>query len=264
MIKTNLILIIAITFLFSSCLVSRLSRPAITGTIVDFNNNPIPSCAVGETFTDEKGNFSLEEKRYREIAFIGGEAPPLFVSERIEKKGYKTKEIKLFSHFGGGARKGSNWELDTIYLKSTIQEIDLNKLIQKQWQLSATKNFDTLFLVKKEFYKICKTRKCRDFYGQYSSYTDYAHSKLNNLPNGVIQRFIDIQFMSNNIIKAKMITSYGNKGVGYEETKPKDTLEINGSWILNKKSIELTSAYKELNGKFNFNQAEYEYIKLIK
>ena len=256
---------IAIIFLFSSCLVSRLSRPALTGVIVDFNKNPIANCAVGETFTDESGKFSLEEKRYRQFIVMVLEAPSLYVSVFITKEGYKTKVIHSFSRFGGGARKGAKWELDTIYLNNMTQEVNLNKLLHHQWKLSTSKKLDTLFLIKKNFNEICKTRACKDFYYDYNSYTENIWNSKRNLPDGVIRRAIDIDFLKNDTFLAQIISEYDEKGNHLaERTKPNDTITINGRWRIANNSLELTSARKELNGKFNFNEVDYEYIKLTK
>jgi len=261
-----IILLIIISLLFSSCLVSRMSRPNLRGIIVDYDKNPIANCAVGETVTDKNGHFFLEEKRYREFTTIGREAPPVHVSEYIEKEGYQTKELYLFNKYGGGASKSTEWNVDTIHLKSSAQDINFTTFIQHEWKLSATKKLDTLFLIKKNFNEICETRKCQDFYSEYNSFVNntFSSSQPYNLPEGIIRRLVDIQFLSDALFKAKIITSYGKKGAGYAQIKPNDTIKTTGKWVVNKKSIELTSAYKELNGKFNFDQVEYEFIKLTK
>lgn len=49
--------------LFSGC-ISRLSRPEITGTVLNYQNNPVAGCKVGKTITDANGKFHLKEIRY--------------------------------------------------------------------------------------------------------------------------------------------------------------------------------------------------------
>ncbi|WP_159090618.1 hypothetical protein [Aquimarina aquimarini] len=111
--------LIGIMLLMQSCLVSRLSRPKLTGYIyAKDSKQPIEKCKVGESYTDAWGYYELSEKRYREITFIGNEAPPVFVQELIFKKGYVTDTIKAFNRYGGAARKNTHWKIDTIFLKS--------------------------------------------------------------------------------------------------------------------------------------------------
>lgn len=139
-------------FIQSACLVSRLSRPRITGYIFDYDTKlPISGCIIGHTFTDSSfnntsekhgsmdiktssldcndklikiltytnhsGYYELNEMRYLEFTWIGNEAPPLFVRFVICKEGYEAKELQSFSIFGGAAVKGSHWIIDPIYLK---------------------------------------------------------------------------------------------------------------------------------------------------
>ena len=44
-----------ISILCTSCLVSRMARPIITGRVLDYQGNPIEKCQVGEVFTDKQG-----------------------------------------------------------------------------------------------------------------------------------------------------------------------------------------------------------------
>ena len=112
------ILLIAAINTLQSCLASRCKRPQITGYIYDFESHkPIENCNVGETISGNNGYFTLNEKRYRQFTFFGFEAPPLSVNEKIEKEGYESQNIQFMNPFGGGARKGSLHNADTIYLK---------------------------------------------------------------------------------------------------------------------------------------------------
>lgn len=116
-IQTILILITA-AFICQSCLVSRCKRPQIVGYIYDsITRKPIENCKVGENTTDVKGYFQLKELRYIQFTFAGYEAPPLMVNEPVYKQGYENKFIELFNPFGGGNRKGTIHNTDTIFLK---------------------------------------------------------------------------------------------------------------------------------------------------
>ena len=98
-----LIAFLIFTFSLTSC-ISRLSRPAISGTIVDYNNKPIQGCTIGETVSDAKGKFYLKEIRYNQFLLFEMfqmEAPPLHYEERIEKPGYQSVDIYGHSTFGG-------------------------------------------------------------------------------------------------------------------------------------------------------------------
>ena len=120
-----LILLITMAFTFQSCLVSRCNRPQIVGYVYDsITRKPIENCKVGESLTDIKGYFRLKELRYSEFAFVGSEAPPLMVDEPVYKENYEKKSIKLFNKFGGGSRKGSLHNVDTIFLKRNTVTTD--------------------------------------------------------------------------------------------------------------------------------------------
>lgn len=59
----RILFILPISILLLSC-VSRLRRPELSGTIMDYDKNPIEGCAVGKTSTDRNGKFSLSELEY--------------------------------------------------------------------------------------------------------------------------------------------------------------------------------------------------------
>jgi hypothetical protein len=118
---TILFLFICIAFTSQSCLVSRCKRPQIVGYVYDsITRKPIANCKVGENLTDIKGYFQLKELRYSEFTFIGNEAPPLMINEAIYKENYEKKSIQLFNPFGGGNRKGTIYNADTIFLKKIL------------------------------------------------------------------------------------------------------------------------------------------------
>lgn len=66
----RILFILHISILLLSC-VSRLGRPELLGTIVDYDKNPVEGCAVGKTLTDKNGKFILPEIRYYEFFSIG-------------------------------------------------------------------------------------------------------------------------------------------------------------------------------------------------
>lgn len=122
---TALFLFIVIAFICQSCLVSRCKRPQIVGYIYDsITRQPIANCKVGENLTDAKGYFQLKEQRYSQFTFIGYEAPPILVNEAIYKEDYEKKAIQLFNRFGGGNRKGTIHNADTIFLKRILISTD--------------------------------------------------------------------------------------------------------------------------------------------
>lgn len=161
------------TFLCLSSCISRLSRPQITGIVVDYHRNPVAGCKVGETYTEKDGSFSLSEKRYnafflKEIFVM--EAPPLMVHETIEKDGFVKDGISIFSKWGGGQPKGALYKIDTIFLKQIHEKIDLQpQLKNSDWKLSFTKSGDTLYLIKSGYENWCKTDRCSPVYSAYSS-----------------------------------------------------------------------------------------------
>ena len=104
-----------VSILCTSCLVSRMARPIITGRVLDYQGNPIEKCQVGEVFTDKKGYFRLPEKRYHKFTFIGFEAPPVYISEEVKKEGYEPDVIVMMSRYGGGNRRGT-FGLQTIFI----------------------------------------------------------------------------------------------------------------------------------------------------
>lgn len=114
----KLFLILGISICLQACLVSRLARPKITGYVLDAQTHePISDCKVGEVLTDSVGYYELKEKKYRQFTGIGMEASPLFIWEVIEKEGYINDTIQYQNPFGGGARKGTQWQMDTLFLK---------------------------------------------------------------------------------------------------------------------------------------------------
>lgn len=253
----------------SSC-VSRLSRPQITGVIVDYDKKPIAGCKVGETITDKDGNFTLSEKRYN--AFILTEvmvmeAPPLMVFELIEKNGFEKDAISMFRARGGGKSKGAKYNIDTIFLKRIDQQFDISALLNNsKWKLSFTKNADTIYLIKDGFKAWGKTERCKLFYNKYEALTDnYYHPQVKNLPEGMIRRLIDIQFKAEkSILQIKEVKQYESTFNG--PNKETDTLNAIGSWkLINNNTIKLNvNSMNQISGTFKLSEIDLYQLKLTK
>jgi len=71
----------------------------------------------GETYTNDEGFFELSEKRYREIALPGKEAPPIDIRVMICGERYECIVLKYFSRYGGGHGPGMEMKLDVIRLR---------------------------------------------------------------------------------------------------------------------------------------------------
>lgn len=261
--KYQKIVLILSCLLLTSCIVSRLRRPMITGVVTDFDGNPIENCTVGETTTDQNGNYSLPELRYIEF-FFGIEAPPLMVSEQITKEGYHNKHIQSFSSFGGSARKGAKWELDTIRLKKEHQK--LPEITNTKWNINSSKNNDTIYFVKSNFIEICKSLDCNDFYYQNNLYSEnYLNSSgRNNLPKEIIRRSIAINFKPEATFKGQKIIQYRDTGGNLTEQKPNDTTHLIGKWNFDNNKYIIKSELEEFQGTFELSEFDYEYMQWVK
>ena len=211
----------------SSC-ISRLGRPNITGVIVDYDKHPIAGCQVGESITAKDGSFSLKEIRYNKFLLsemMVMEAPPLRVSERIVKEGFEPDEIFIWSTFGGGRRKGAKYQMDTIYLKKVDQQFDLSALLKRsKWELSYTKNADTVYMIRDGFNAWCKTSRCNSIYQDYRSKRD----DLKILPEGMISREVALQFDADHGAVLQQIQFYKHTFDG--PNKEPDTLNTQMTW----------------------------------
>lgn len=236
LIKLNILLLLLLMASFSSC-ISRLSRPAISGVIVDYDKNPIADCRVGETTTDKNGKFYLTEKRYSKFLLsemMIMEAPPLWVMEPITKAGFDSDAITLSNPHGGGQAKGAKYQIDTIFLKKVNQQFDVARLLaDKTWNLSYTKHADTIYMVSPKFNEWCKTENCRAFYNSYEVLTDnYYHSSSKNLSGDVIKRFIEVRFNADRSGQLQQIQHYKHTYEG--PNKPTDTLKTRINWTFKK------------------------------
>jgi hypothetical protein len=264
-----------IFFLFPVFLVScisRLERPEITGVVLDYKNKPIADCIVGETKTNNEGEFVLPEMRGNKFflsEIIAMEAPPLFIHEAITKDGFESDAFVYFSRFGGGQSKGAKFNIGAIYLRMKNEKINIQHILQKDWLCSATKNLDTLFFVNQQLPEFYQTEKFTSFYNTYEKYTDnYLHSfGPNNLPNGVIRKKINVHFEKNQDFRTTKIIQYGNKeGAKSNDSYPaNDTLKYSGRWIQsNDSTLQFITDDEELNHKYKIIHSDLSFLKLKK
>ncbi|MBC8988106.1 hypothetical protein H9X96_20320 [Pedobacter sp. N36a] len=237
--KLKILLLLLLVVSFSSC-VSRLARPAISGVIVDYDKKPVADCRVGETTTDKNGKFYLTEKRYNKFLLsemMVMEAPPIWVMEPITKEGFKSDAITFSNPRGGGQAKGAKYQIDTIFLKKVNQQFDVERLLaDKTWNLSYTKNADTIYMVSPKFNEWCKTENCHAFYNSYEVLTDnYYHSNSKNLTGGVIKRFIEVRFNADHSGQLQQVQHYMHTYEG--PNKPIDTLKTNINWTFKKPEL---------------------------
>lgn len=268
--KTHLyfVLLSLIFILLQSCIL-RLSRPEITGVIVDYDKNPIANCKVGEVLTDKNGRFKLSEERYNAFfltEMFVMEAPPLMVFEPIEKEGFEKDAVSIFNRYGGGQIKGAKSEMDTIFLRKVNQAFDISALLKNSdWKLAFTKHADTIYMVKKGFDEWCKTDRCSPFYSKYEVLTDNYYYGEKNLPDGMIRRWIDLRFdAEKSPIKINMICQYRSTFEG--PNRPPDSINTIGSYqVLNNTKMMLDAGkVKQILGNYNISDVDLFQIKLIR
>jgi hypothetical protein len=265
-IPLNIVLILFILSL-PAC-VSRLARPEIRGIIMDYNRNPLVNCKVGETTTAKDGSFLLPEQRYHKFLlsemFIM-EAPPLMVMERIEKEGFEPDEIYIFNRYGGGNPRGAKYNVDTLFLKKPDQQFDITALLKdKTWKLSATKNADTLYLIRSDFNSRFKTRKCQTFYNSYSALTDnYSpNTSPGNLPEAITRRDISLTFKADQTFDYKQVQNYRTGYKSPLNNKGVDSVQASGKWnIKGQNTLQLD--LKEMSIAHQYRPAEIEDYKLM-
>lgn len=265
-IRLNTAVILLILSL-TSC-VSRLARPEIRGIIMDYNRNPVVNCKVGETITAKDGSFLLPERRYNKFLlsemFIM-EAPPLMVLERIEKEGFESDEIYMFNRYGGGNAKGAKHNIDTLFLKRVDQQFDIAALLkEKTWDVGATKNADTLYLLRSDFNERCKTRKCQTFYDKYYELTDnYSLSTSHgNLPEAITRRSVNLTFKADQTFDYKQVQNYRNGHKSARNNQEIDSLETMGKWKINGHNT-LQLDLKEISIANQYKLIEVEDYKLM-
>lgn len=231
--KIMLFMAVGISLGLSSC-ISRLSRPKITGIIVDYDRQPVADCQVGESKTSADGSFTLKELRYQKFLIsemMIMEAPPYWVNAPIQKAGFEPDEIVISSKFGGGQKKGASYPMDTIYLKKQGQTFNVPALLKgNEWSLSFTKSADTIYMMRKGFNTWCKTSRCASFYHAYDALRDNYYSSKKNLPEGMARREITLKFGQDNIAGLQQIQAYQHRSEG--PNKATDTLNTTLNWRL--------------------------------
>lgn len=264
---TLFVLFACLSLSLQSC-ISRLRRPEITGVVVDYDKKPIANCKVGEALTDKNGKFTLPEMRYNAFLLteiFAMEAPPLMVFEPIEKEGYETDAISIFSSRGGGQSKGAKSVMDTIFLRKINQQFDITALLKNsEWQVGYTKNADTLLLIKNGFRDWCKTDKCDPFYNEYQGLTDNYYTGFKNLPEGMIRRLIDLKFGNEkSMVKVNRIRQYKSTFEG--PNKEPDTLITKGTWQATNQTMQLNIAkMADISGSFKISDVDLYQMKLTR
>ena len=175
-----------VSILCTSCLVSRMARPIITGRVLDYQGNPIEKCQVGEVFTDKKGYFRLPEKRYHEFTFIGFEAPPVYISEEVKKEGYEPDVIVMMSRYGGGNRRGTLWPANDIYLKRIGEKITLKEVLDNtEREVIYTKEGQLMGFLCTDTGDIPATLRVNDRWKMFDSTTYYGRYEF--LSDSIVQ-----------------------------------------------------------------------------
>lgn len=148
--RLKLFLPATLLLLVFSC-ISRMQRPILKGTILDYDGNPVANCSVGETVTDKFGKYTLPEIRYNAFLLaeiLTMEAGPVFIEEKISKKDFETDFVVGFNRYGTGTRKGTTWDMDTVFLKR--EKENFSKMLKGQFDIYTTQKNDTLILKKKK------------------------------------------------------------------------------------------------------------------
>lgn len=177
-----------IGILCTSCLVSRMARPIITGRVLDYYGNPIAQCQVGEVQTDEQGYFTIPEKRYHEFTFIGNEAPAVHIHLEVKKEGYEPDAIIMGNPFGGAAPEGTVWDVHDIYLKGIDQKITMERVLENvEREVVYTEDGLLVGFPNIEKEEIPPTLKMRNRQALFDSIKKaanpqkYTHSPMNNM-----------------------------------------------------------------------------------
>ena len=268
--KYLFLVFIVLVILPFSC-ITRLQRPKITGKVLDYENNPISGCKIGESMTDKNGFFTLPAITYKAFfltEIFQMEAPPLMVYETVKKNGYEDGNIEMFHKYGGGLSKETIWDIGIIYLKKKNQTINISKVLSGKMKMSLTKENDTIFIVNEEILKYSVESKNSSFYGKYERYTDnYLQSfGPNNLPDGIIRKEVLLNIIKNQI-KMETIIQYGDKDGNPDKFKKKDndTILNNGTWqMTNTNELQFKTNSTELSGNYKISDYDMFYIQLIK
>ncbi|MGG6229508.1 hypothetical protein [Tenacibaculum sp. SDUM215027] len=255
--KIQSLISLLIIFIITTSCVSKVVRPKLIGVIVNEQGKPIDSCIVGETYTDKNGKFELSEITTREFFSIFGTSS-VFISEQIRKEGYEPKDLIARNRYGS-VRKGSIWNMDTIFLRKKINnfsKIDLNDY----WLASMTKKLDTVFMTKKNLeYDEMKIDFISRNYDTYSK--GYYYLGINNLPKNVFERYIELD-LTDTILKIQRVLVYGDS-ITSEKTKY-DTVYSQGKWKQDNQLLYFQTDLPEINGTYKVTDFNHDSMELIK
>ncbi|TCD26689.1 hypothetical protein EZ456_12080 [Pedobacter psychrodurus] len=268
MFKNHLPTCLAISIcLFSSC-ISRLSRPAITGTILDYQNKPVVGCKVGEAFTDANGKFYLKEIRYNKFfipEIFTMEAPPLHISEDIKKEGFLSYTIEGHNAFGGGQGKGAATSIDTIYLKRVNEIIKPEDYIYANWIFTTNKNLDTLYGTNANFRLQNSVTNNRDFVEKVQYGLTYRFNATKKPDSTWSAESYDLKTTYSVLLKTN--STYSGKKVREYKNPWKHRMEYDRTYrepyIIPSDSINTKGTFSFLKDKIifdgNFNKAKNNY-----
>jgi len=267
--------------LFSSC-ISRLSRPAISGTILDYQNKPIAGCKVGETITDANGKFYLKEIRYNKFfmpeIFIM-EASPLHFSENIKKNGYLSYNIEGYNPFGGGHRKGASVSIDTVYLKKINEVLSIEDYIYTNWKFAADKNLDTLYGTNANFRLQNSVTNNRDFVEkiQYGLIYKFNATKKPDTAWSAasydLKTTYSVSLKTNGTFTGKKVREYQNPWklrMEYDRTYresytiPSDSINTKGKFSFLKDQIVFDEAFNKTKSIYKIDSIDRDIIILIR
>ncbi|SDG93776.1 hypothetical protein SAMN05421827_11366 [Pedobacter terrae] len=282
MFKKRFVIFLAVsTCLFSSC-ISRLSRPAISGTILDYENKPIAGCRVGETVTDANGKFYLNEIRYNKFFFpeiFMMEAPPLHFSENIKKDGYLSYNIEGFNRFGGGQSKGASITIDTLYLKKINEVIKPEDYIYTKWKFAANKNLDTLYGTNANFRLRNQVTNDMNFIGKIQDGLIYKFNSTRKPDSAWSAESYNLKttyFVSlkpNGTYSGKKIREFQNPWKyrkEYDRTYresyviPSDSIDTKGTFILSKDKIVFDQAFNKAKNSYKIDSIDRDIIILTR
>ncbi|MCZ4245629.1 hypothetical protein [Pedobacter punctiformis] len=279
--KLFFIFLIVSVSLLSAC-ISRLARPAITGTIQDYQNKPVAGCKVGETMTDANGQFYLKEIRYNKF-FIPEmfymEAPPLHYMEKIEKEGFLNYSIEAFHRFGGGQSKGATANLDTIYIKRINEVIKVEDFIYSNWKFAANKNLDTLYGTNTNFRPYNSVTNSRDFVQKMDYGLDYKFRSAKKPDTTWSAESYDLKttyfvsLHSNGTYRGKKIGKYQNPWKHrreYDRTYREsysiadDSLNTSGKFKFSKDKIVFDEAFNRSKNTYKIDSIDRDIIILTR
>lgn len=279
--KRFLIFITVSVCLFSSC-ISRLARPAISGTILDYENKPLAGCKVGETITDANGKFYLKEIRYNKFFFpeiFMMEAPPLHFSENIKKQGYLSYKIEGFNRFGGGQSKGASIAIDTVYLKRINEVIKPEDYIYTNWKFAANKHLDTLYGTNANFRPQNQITNNSNFIEKIQYGLIYKFNSTKKPDSTWSAESYDLKttyFVSlkaDGTYSGKKIQEYKNPWkhrMEYDRTYresyviPSESFQTSGKFIFSKNKIVFDDAFNQSKNSYKIDSIDRDVIILIR